>query len=269
MKKAFTLAEVLITLGVIGVVAALTLPILKQQINYQQYVTSLRKIHSELSQSVQKAMYDKGLEKWADTNIDMGDFLSKYFRISDYASNASAEDFIGNDSAQIKNVDETYSDISGSNSYCAYLNSGASICIKGDNRNVYVDVNGKEGPNIGGRDIFRLWIEDDGNVIGYQGYMTVRGHIAYIPSRDHRFAFVPAAWAGSYWDGSVWREDMGSSSYSSSYSSASYIPSSYESLYSSSYASSASIFSSSSGGSGMTLNNAFSRIVYDGWKMTY
>ena len=31
MKKAFTLAEVLITLGIIGVVAAMTLPALIQQ----------------------------------------------------------------------------------------------------------------------------------------------------------------------------------------------------------------------------------------------
>ena len=36
MKKAFTLAEVLITLGIVGIVAALTIPMLAK--NYQFYI---------------------------------------------------------------------------------------------------------------------------------------------------------------------------------------------------------------------------------------
>jgi len=37
-KSAFTLTEVLITLGIIGVVAALTLPVLINNINGQKYI---------------------------------------------------------------------------------------------------------------------------------------------------------------------------------------------------------------------------------------
>lgn len=40
MKKAFTLAEVLITLGIIGVVAAMTMPTLIQ--NYQKKVWAIQ-----------------------------------------------------------------------------------------------------------------------------------------------------------------------------------------------------------------------------------
>lgn len=53
MKKGFTLAEVLITLGIIGVVAALTMPVLMANYKKQQTVTQLKKVYSALQQSVQ------------------------------------------------------------------------------------------------------------------------------------------------------------------------------------------------------------------------
>ena len=48
MKKAFTLAEVLITLGIIGVVAAMTLPALIQKQQNIAILTALKKSYSEL-----------------------------------------------------------------------------------------------------------------------------------------------------------------------------------------------------------------------------
>ncbi len=60
MKKAFTLAEVLITLGIIGVVAALTLPTLTKK--YEEYVLKVqfKKAYSVLSQAVIKAQSEYG-----------------------------------------------------------------------------------------------------------------------------------------------------------------------------------------------------------------
>lgn len=57
-KNGFTLAEVLITLGIIGIVAAMTLPALVR--NYQGAVlkTQLDKAYSILSQALQKMQYD-------------------------------------------------------------------------------------------------------------------------------------------------------------------------------------------------------------------
>ena len=43
MKKGFTLAEVLITLGIIGVVAAMTLPALVNKTQNQELVTAFKK----------------------------------------------------------------------------------------------------------------------------------------------------------------------------------------------------------------------------------
>lgn len=69
MKNGFTLAEVLITLGVIGVVAAITLPTLIQ--NYKRHVveTKLQKFSSMMKQAQMLAENDYGSAKdWAYGN---------------------------------------------------------------------------------------------------------------------------------------------------------------------------------------------------------
>ncbi|MBO6181939.1 prepilin-type N-terminal cleavage/methylation domain-containing protein, partial [bacterium] len=42
-KKAFTLAEILITIGIIGVVAAITIPLLMQNSNSKKFTTQFKK----------------------------------------------------------------------------------------------------------------------------------------------------------------------------------------------------------------------------------
>lgn len=80
-KHGFTLAEVLITLGIIGVVAALTMP--GMIINHQKKVVaeSVKKAYSELNQVLSMAQNDHGmisdwkyckadeLDKWVQTYI--------------------------------------------------------------------------------------------------------------------------------------------------------------------------------------------------------
>ena len=58
MKKAFTLAEVLITLGIIGVVAALTMPALIANYKKQQTIVQLKKAYTTLAQGFKLAQVD-------------------------------------------------------------------------------------------------------------------------------------------------------------------------------------------------------------------
>ena len=51
-KKGFTLAEVLITLGIIGIVAAMTMPVLIEKVNHKIVVNRLKKMYSTLSQAM-------------------------------------------------------------------------------------------------------------------------------------------------------------------------------------------------------------------------
>ena len=58
-KLAFTLAEVLVTLGIIGVVSAMTVPTLMQNYQRQSYVTQLHKTYNEISQALLRYQTDK------------------------------------------------------------------------------------------------------------------------------------------------------------------------------------------------------------------
>ena len=61
-KFAFTLAEVLITLGIIGIVSAMTIPTLIN--NYQKKVTvaKLQKVHAVLNQIARMAVVDNSIK---------------------------------------------------------------------------------------------------------------------------------------------------------------------------------------------------------------
>ena len=60
MKKAFTLAEVLITLGIIGVVAALTIPTLVQNYKKKVVETKLSKVYSVMNQAIKMSTIENG-----------------------------------------------------------------------------------------------------------------------------------------------------------------------------------------------------------------
>ena len=68
MKRAFTLAEVLITLGIIGVVAALTIPTLIANYQEKQTVSRLTKAYATISNAYQMAKVENGeLSDWGFT----------------------------------------------------------------------------------------------------------------------------------------------------------------------------------------------------------
>lgn len=86
MKKAFTLAEVLITLGIIGVIAALTLPGLIQGYRKKVTETALKKAYTQLYQALEQAQTDNGEAinwNWEDYQTYDRDsaeaFLQEYF----------------------------------------------------------------------------------------------------------------------------------------------------------------------------------------------
>jgi prepilin-type N-terminal cleavage/methylation domain-containing protein len=57
-RLAFTLAEVLITLAIIGIVAALTIPTLVNNYQKTQYVTQLKKAYTSVNQALMKLTSD-------------------------------------------------------------------------------------------------------------------------------------------------------------------------------------------------------------------
>ncbi len=167
MKNAFTLSEVLVTLAIIGVVAAMTVPNLMENYQRQSFVTQLRKIHSELSQAAESALAEGNTQRLMETPAvrkGASNFLNSYFKTTRTCSASTAMgDCFSDVYTTLTGSDYFYSP---SDSACAVLASGSSICIQKMSSGITatVDVNGKQQPNTYGRDLFHLYIENDGTV---------------------------------------------------------------------------------------------------------
>lgn len=164
-KNAFTLAEVLITLGIIGIVAALTLPTLVSNHQKKVAVTRLKTAYSQISQAILLAQAKSGdTENW---ERDAEKILFEYI-----APNIKSEQFkhdIEHDyqHTMCKN-NQTYKFLDGSGMGSPFASMSPSIkfingtCIS-LNRisdpntkqiNLFIDINGTNPPNINGKDLF-------------------------------------------------------------------------------------------------------------------
>ena len=137
-SKGFTLAEVLVTLGIIGVVSAMTVPSLMQNYQRQSYVTQLHKFYNILSQGLVQVMADKNAVNASSYKKISGQFIS------------------GNTSRYITLADGT------SLGYLNINDPDASLIAV-----LYVDVNGVKGPNLVGRDLFAIYVYNNGIVDDY------------------------------------------------------------------------------------------------------
>lgn len=176
----FTLAEVLVTLGIIGVVAAMTLPALIQKQEEKSNAAKLLKFATTLCQAVNKyraetectgnfsdcmsGNYDSQCKNFAPIaknmkiidSITRSNDLSKVAWLPDKAYNYYGAEQTGSYGGVSK---ITISD-------CAYLLSDGtifSIDINPTNFDIIVDVNGKKRPNRVGRDIFFFKVGGDAN----------------------------------------------------------------------------------------------------------
>ncbi len=150
-KTAFTLAEVLITLGIIGVVAALTLPTLITNYQKKETVSKLKKVYSELQQATLMARQDYG-------EVDSWDFSDPYsFGQKYYVP------YLQVIKKTEKDRSYSYIDLAGEvhypNTASFILADGTYVYFALFNRyevpfHILVDLNGMRGPNILGRDLF-------------------------------------------------------------------------------------------------------------------
>ena len=82
----FTLAEVLITLAVIGVVAAITMPILVQNVQSRVKAKRIENIHQKLSKATDKMAVQSGLTGYGST-MDFVQELSKHMKLAKICDN--------------------------------------------------------------------------------------------------------------------------------------------------------------------------------------
>ena len=79
MRKAFTLAEVLITLAIIGIVAALTIPSVISNYQQQEFKTGLKKAVSVLNEAIQMNISQDGETPYQ--NGDLFTYLQRHINV--------------------------------------------------------------------------------------------------------------------------------------------------------------------------------------------
>ncbi len=177
-KVAFTLAEVLITLGIIGVVAAITLPTLIQNYQKQVWVNQLKKTYTTLNEGLKQMLVQENctevkscllFDYHGDNNGEYHysssfyELFPKVFNLVDYSTeNNYYNSKYKRDVKKIGGGSHSFNDIPSGYSF------GYSTGLAGSTKNgeiymleygpagssVTVDINGFKQPNQIGRDIF-------------------------------------------------------------------------------------------------------------------
>ena len=81
-KLGFTLPEVLITLAIIGVVAAMTIPTLSKNIQEREFLIAHKRINSMITNAITFINANDGIKNATDAEDFVTNYLSKYLRIT-------------------------------------------------------------------------------------------------------------------------------------------------------------------------------------------
>lgn len=203
-KKAFTLAEVLITLGIIGIVAAMTLSQLTKAYKKLVTVEQLKTTYSILSQAIEQSKETNGdIETW-NTSLSNIDFAKLY--ILPYIKTTNTITKYSNNG-----FPWLYTLSTQSNRHNPYLfwtwnlktdpiyviSNGTWIVYKYLNGEMYitVDINGEKGPNVMGIDGFTFDLDTKTNRLIPAGIGLTKEQILGINSNDGRTCKRDDQWA--------------------------------------------------------------------------
>ena len=141
-RVGFTLAEVLITLGIIGIVSALTIPNLINKFEEKRTITLLKETYSMLSQAMIYVVNEHGIvDKWVKSNNQMTDdelkdtvnktldLFKPYLKIAKTCS-ASETTCLGSDDETIRALSGGVNSRLTNKGYNTFvLNNGAKLLI--------------------------------------------------------------------------------------------------------------------------------------------
>lgn len=167
--KAFTLAEVLITLGIIGIVAAITIPIIINNSEKQKIVSGVKEDFSILAQATNSITNDCGgdiaacISNPANGTASRGEVANLYkakLSIAKDCTDGSSGCFPNLIYTRLNNAASGSNFEDGSYSNARFvLANGTSVTFGWNGAGsiyfyVYFDINGTKGPNQYGKDWF-------------------------------------------------------------------------------------------------------------------
>lgn len=192
VKLGFTLAEVLITLGIIGVVAAMTIPTLISKNQKRVIEAKLKEDYSIIQQVIKSnegndvdmgmLLYDSNVnsqKQWFET------YFAPYMKYSHvcydqagcWQKKGSNRNLAGNATKFNRNAIGIGKDL-----VTIKLNNGTNICLDvwsytselfqhfgvkstEQGMSIYIDTNGDNGPNVVGKDIYILVYSPDNGIV--------------------------------------------------------------------------------------------------------
>lgn len=173
-EKGFTLAEVLITLTIIGVVASLTMPVLMSNTSQAKIGPSLSKFVNTFENAVSMTMQDNSAYRLVDANsgastpnLPVDDIAKNMLMIPTteaykyYPPNGTTATTIEAGSAYVLKDGSLIGITKRANIGTA---KGAYRGIIAD---VIVDIDGKSGQNRAGRDVFQFMLDNSGTLIPF------------------------------------------------------------------------------------------------------
>lgn len=176
-NSGFTLAEVLITLGIIGVVAAMTLPGLVQKQQKKQTAVALEKFYSSFQNAINLSQVDNGPYQNWDTTMDYNNtealynwfdqYIIKYMKLLTNCNESNNKKCFQNYSYCIlPNSCTSGNALSNSNIMYIFQDGSTIIAITGGGVetssrvfHIRLDTNGFKKPNTLGKDIFSFRYE--------------------------------------------------------------------------------------------------------------
>lgn len=170
-RRSFTLAEVLITLAIIGVVAAITIPALNNSTKESEYNEGIKKVMSELSNALNLIQTNNGgsvAVGTGDANTDHTAFRDEFCSVM----NCSKKDTAGNifkgltykyykggdydllfDSSRNSSALLNNGILLYFVSYSSCSNWGVNMCGV-----ILADINGIKRPNMVGKDMYEFYV---------------------------------------------------------------------------------------------------------------
>lgn len=172
LKKAFTLAEILLVMSIIAVILVLTVPTVIEDITEKADITTLQAVYKATNDAVSKLMTDERTSRLSFTSLfsdDKEDFFVNYINSEKIckgsATGCFADSYYSVDGSVINTSHVLLDDVNSSDAYYVILPNGASLgFIKTglDSGLFLVDVNSIELPNTAGLDLFAFEVDDEG-----------------------------------------------------------------------------------------------------------
>ena len=174
-KRAFTLTELLIALGIIGTIAALCIPSLMTTINNKSLAIQLQNNVAAIQQAIANQKIIKNTKDMSETAFaNETDFYALFQSSKGETCSASSTTKCWGDSYRVIGGGAPSYDLVPEGN-AIRLKNGATIAYKTGNDDAYgnkqlceifIDVNGADEPNIVGRDLFAFFISKNGTISG-------------------------------------------------------------------------------------------------------